>query len=700
MLFQQVICKKRTSVLSLSHFLSGILVLFSVGIFAASATANALNGDTSTPSVTNTELPPTNAKKASANKITAKKVAAKKAGDETGSAKTISSEAVSAVKNMLGQKIILDFRYFCEDGTPSSRCRTPMTEIPPSLLSVLSTHNIGGVILFSENIQNAEQLITLNYTMQRHMVNAGRQPLFIAVDQEGGRVARLPSDMLSPFAGNMAIGATFHQRGHAFAQSVASHIGQTLLPLGVNTNFAPSVDVNSEPKNPVINVRSFSEKPEQVAALGQAFLSAMQSTGVLAAIKHFPGHGDTHVDSHSGLPQVTHTKAQAMAEDVLPFANIINSATPPAMVMSAHIQYPSLDDTEIADKNGKLQIVPATLSKKILTDMLRKQLGYKGLVVTDALDMAGITQFFSHEEALVRAFSAGADIALMPFTIRNKMDINAFSKLLDNVAIRLVNKSSDSFSESAFLVSSYNRILKAKQQFTLENFVSKPVSWWLDEAKENTTIDNPNSLKNKGIRIEKALSKASVSVLYGKGKLPVTSTRWLALMPDAARCLAFESALIRASSKSTNKPLEFACLPLTALPKKQLAMMLLKQAEVLVVGNINPLHANYELGGLDLPEHIKHRASESDVMAFSKMMMTAAKTQKKTVVFAPLRMPYEANDLKNVTDIAIATFSYAISIDEQVGKGDNKVTSYSLNALADVLVGNAVAEGRAPVSLE
>ena len=132
-----------------------------------------------------------------------------------------SAETIHAVKDMLGQKIILDFRYFCEDNTPSSRCRTPMTVIPPSLLNVLSTHNIGGVILFSENIQNTEQLIRLNYTMQQHMVKADRQPLFIAVDQEGGRVARLPSDMLTPFAGNMAIGATFHQRGSAFAQSLS-----------------------------------------------------------------------------------------------------------------------------------------------------------------------------------------------------------------------------------------------------------------------------------------------------------------------------------------------------------------------------------------------------------------------------------------------------------------------------------------------
>ncbi|MBT3135917.1 beta-hexosaminidase [Alteromonas sp. ALT199] len=666
MLFQQVICKKRVPVLGLNFIFLGMLVLFSVSFYAVGASTQSLNADSSTSSTTKTGLSKVSVKRASA-------------------------ETISATKDMLGQKIILDFRYFCEDNTPSSHCRTPMTVIPASLLNVLSTHNIGGVILFSENIQNTEQLITLNYTMQQHMVKAGRQPLFIAVDQEGGRVARLPSEMLSPFAGNMAIGATFHQRGSAFAQSVASHIGQALLPLGINTNFAPSVDVNSEPKNPVINVRSFSEKPEQVAALGLAFVSAMQSTGVMSAIKHFPGHGDTHVDSHSGLPQVTHTEAQAMEGDILPFANIINSATPPAMVMSAHIQYPSLDDTTIIDKHGMSQIVPATLSKKILSNLLRNQLGYQGLIVTDALDMAGITQFFSHEEALVSAFSAGADIALMPFTIRNQDDIKKFALLLDNAARRV--------SESAFLRASHNRILKAKQRFALQNFLSQPMSWWLNEAKENASMDNHNSLKNRGIEVEKALSKSSVTVLYGKDKLPITTSRWLALMPDAARCLAFEAALTRPRFTDTNKPLEFACLPLTALPETQLAINLLKQADVLVVGNISPLHANYELGGFDLPEHITRRASENDVMAFSKKIMRTAKTQSKTVIFTPLRMPYKAQDVKELADVAIATFSYAVNITKQSDKANQQVTSYSLNALADVLMGNALVEGRSPVSL-
>ena len=159
-------------------------------------------------------------------------------------------------------------------------------------------------ILFSENIVSAQQLLTLNYTMQAAMAEAHKPPLFIAVDQEGGRVARLPSHMLTPFAGNLAIGASYHEHGTAFAKNVAQGIGGVLRPLGINTNFASSIDINSEPKNPVINVRSFGEKPERVAELGESFVAALQAEGVMSAVKHFPGHGDTSVDSHLELPIV------------------------------------------------------------------------------------------------------------------------------------------------------------------------------------------------------------------------------------------------------------------------------------------------------------------------------------------------------------------------------------------------------------
>lgn len=618
------------------------------------------------------------------------------------------SDKVAKTKAMVGQKIILDFRYFCHDGTASKACRTPMTSIPDELLQVLSRNNIGGVILFAENIQSAPQLITLNHTMQQHMTQRGKAPLFIAVDQEGGRVSRLPYSMLAPFAGNMAIGASFHKHGTAFSTNVAEHIGQTLLPLGINTNFAPSVDVNSEPKNPVINVRSFSQYPQQVAALGEAFVSAMQRSGVISAIKHFPGHGDTHVDSHSGLPNVAHSKTHALATDILPFANIINSNTPPAMIMSAHIQYPSLDSSTLIDKNGNAQIVPATLSKRILTDLLRTQLGYQGLVVTDALDMAGIAQFFTQEDAMVNAFKAGADIALMPFTIRTPNDIANFEKLLHNVSSAVV-KDEQLYAK---VKRSNNRIANAKQQFELHKFVAKPASWWLSEAAEINDKQHGNGMMKKGVQLQKALSEAAVTVLHGKEDLPVRAMRYVAFMPDSARCLALEHALSASAKKAfssikavneqnalQSESLQFVCLPLLTLPKQALVKRLINDTDAIIVGDISPKHANYELGGLDNADVMKQRAPLSTIHAFMKDVMHYAKGQGKRVVFAPMRMPYVAQEMAEASDIIIATFSYVVNVNPDKDAAV-KATSHVLQAFTDVLMGNTEAHGRSPVNVD
>ena len=642
-------------------------------------------------------------------------------------------------KLMLGQKMILDFRYFCQDETPANHCRTPVTSMPQPLLNLLGSENIGGVILFSENIRSAKQLVTMNYELQANMRKATREALFIAVDQEGGRVARLPTTILPAFAGNLAIGASAHQHSSAFASNIGEHIGRTLLPLGINTNFAPSVDINSEPKNPVINVRSFGESPQQTAELGEAFVSAMQKAGVLSALKHFPGHGDTHVDSHSGLPRVDRTLKQALSGDLLPFANIINSDTPPAMVMSAHIQYPSLDDTTITNKQGELQIVPATLSKRILTDTLRNRLGFDGLIVTDALDMAGISQFFTEEEAVMMAFDAGADIALMPYTIRNQQDINSFKAMLERLAERTVNDKQ----KMERLKVSHQRVLRAKLRHQLGRYVSKPISWWLNEAEANTgeisarlpQIDpevkniakntnkthvaahkgeSANTLYLKGKQIEKALSESSVTLLFGKNKLPVNAVKWVALMPDAARCLALEEAIL-----SGNVDAQYACLPLIEVPNKGLVSRLIKQSDALIVGDITPLHANYELGGLDSPSQLANRASVAQINDFGAYAMKLAKSNGKTVIFAAMRMPYTAKAAKDYADIGIATYDYAVTvlqeskqsnasqgnvleksalIDNGIDEPRTKVSSQSLKTLMKVLTGKLDAKGKSPVS--
>lgn len=657
-----------------------------------------------------------------------------------------SDAQLKKAKLMIGQKMMLDFRYFCQDGTLSKQCRTPVTSMPQPLLNLLSSENIGGVILFSENIHSAKQLVTMNYELQANMRQTGKEALFIAVDQEGGRVARLPTTILPAFAGNLAIGASAHQHGNAFASNIGEHIGRTLLPLGINTNFAPSVDINSEPNNPVINVRSFGESPEQTAELGEAFVSAMQKTGVLSALKHFPGHGDTRVDSHSGLPRVDHSLKQAQSGDLLPFANIINSDTPPAMVMSAHIQYPSLDNTTIKNKQGELQIVPATLSKRILTDILRNRLGFDGLIVTDALDMAGISQFFTEEEAVMMAFDAGADIALMPYTIRNLQDIESFKAMLNSLAMRTVKDKQ----KMERLTASHQRVLRMKLHHQLGRYVSKPMSWWLNEAQANTGETTPrsekvipqskgkaagylkgnaeesaaknadknakdnskiaakthaNAPKNenasalylKGKQIEKALSEASVTLLFGKNKLPVKAVKWVALMPDAARCLALEDAVLAVDANA-----QYACLPLIELPNKGLVSRLIKQSDALIVGDITPLHANYELGGLDRASQLANRATGAQLNVFGAYAMKLARSHGKTVIFAAMRMPYTAKAAMDYADIGIATYDYALEksvlIDTNSDEPSPRVSSQSLKTLMKVLSGKLVPKGKSPVS--
>lgn len=593
----------------------------------------------------------------------------------------LSRDRVSSIAHKLGQKIILDIRYFCDDGTPSKACRTAVTVLPDGLRDVLTQYNIGGVILFSENIVSSTQLITLTYTMQQAMSSKNLPPLLIAVDQEGGRVARLPTSMLAAFSGSLSIGATYHQHGTAFSDNVSRSIGATLHSYGINTNFAPSLDINSERDNPVINVRSFGEDPNQVAELGQAFVDGLQDQGVISVVKHFPGHGDTNTDSHTGLPRVSHSRDEAFKGDLLPFQQLINSDRPPAMVMSAHIQYPSLDSTTIKDKHGGSLVVPATLSRKILHDVLRVELGFKGVIVTDALDMAGISRYFEPETAMLKAYQAGADLALMPFSIRTPDDIVLFEQLMSRVSKRII----DGELPHREFERSYQRILSMKSDFELHEYVEKALSWRLGDI-----INSPIREKNK--QLEKALSESSITLLYGGSELPIQDKHWLALMPDTARCLAIEN-----STKRRAPGRKLACIPLTVLPKHSDYMQALKQAEVLIVGDITPMHAAYETRGFDSKENMSARASLNDVHQFTKSAMALAKKQGLQVVFTPLRMPYIADEMRSTSDIALATFSYNIDSSRSNDTND-MVSSAVFDALVDTLIGVNTPNKHSPIT--
>ncbi len=242
---------------------------------------------------------------------------------------------------------------------------------------------LGGITLFAYNVRAPGQLAELTAALR-----AERPELLISIDEEGGDVTRLEAEHGSSYPGNLALGAVDDV---ALTEAVAGAIAGELAAAGVNLNLAPVADANTNPLNPVIGVRSFGADPELVARHVAAFVTGTQRQGVAACAKHFPGHGDTAADSHRELPVIEGDLDTAL----LPFRAAIAAGT--RAVMAGHLLVPALDDA------------PATLSRAILMDLLRAELGFEGLIVTDALEMAAVSSTYGVEEAAVRALIAGAD---------------------------------------------------------------------------------------------------------------------------------------------------------------------------------------------------------------------------------------------------------------------------------------------------
>ncbi|MDR6438433.1 beta-N-acetylhexosaminidase [Paenarthrobacter nicotinovorans] len=270
---------------------------------------------------------------------------------------------------------------------------------------VVAKYNLGGVLYFawSGNTNNPGQVAGLSNGLQQTAVGQDGTgiPLAVTIDQEGGLVARIGSPA-TVLPGNMALGATADQE---LARAQGEILGSEMRAMGINVDFAPVLDLNSNPDNPVIGIRSMGEDPALVSALGVAQIDGMQEHNVGAAAKHFPGHGDTSVDSHYGLPTVTYDR-ETLNQHLKPFKAAIDGGVD--MVMTAHIIVEAIDPE-----------MPGTLSHKVLTGLLRDELGFKGLVTTDALDMAAMAAEWPQEEIAVKAIQAGSDILL------NSPDVDA-----------------------------------------------------------------------------------------------------------------------------------------------------------------------------------------------------------------------------------------------------------------------------------
>lgn len=316
----------------------------------------------------------------------------------------------------------------------------------PHLKQLVTKTKVGGLALFGHNIRNRTQL--------RHLLDAIRNlnpavPPFLSLDQEGGTVIRIkdPETML-PSA--MALGAT---RSTEMAEIAGRVMGRDLRELGFTMNLAPVLDVNSNPHNPVIGVRSYGEDPQLVSDIGSAFIRGLRTAGIVAVAKHFPGHGATRHDSHYALPSLPYGLERLRKVELVPFKAAIDDGL--AALMTAHIALPAIT------QEPKL---PSTLSKKIISDLLRGELGFDGVIITDGLEMRSIVENFGLAQAAVRAVEAGADMLLVVWTPQQQLAVR--SALLDAVRKGQLSEARIDKSVRRILLAKARHRLFAKQGFS------------------------------------------------------------------------------------------------------------------------------------------------------------------------------------------------------------------------------------------
>ncbi|MFC0862794.1 beta-N-acetylhexosaminidase [Sphaerimonospora cavernae] len=302
--------------------------------------------------------------------------------------------AAMSLEDKVGQ-LFFAVVYGSHAGSSSKENRARYGVATPA--EVVAKYRPGGVILFpwAGNVSDARQVAALTTGLRRA---SRKTPLVIGVDQENGTVSRLGS-VITKLPGAGAIGATGDPVN---ARDAARVTGKELRALGILLDFAPVADVNVDPGNPVIGPRAYGSDPRKVAVMVGAAVDGFHAAGVASVAKHFPGHGDTAVDSHTGLPVIKHSKAQWRRLDAPPFREAIEHGVD--AIMTAHVVMPELDPS------GD----PATLSRPILTGLLRGELGFDGVITTDALGMAGVREKYGDAEVAVRAILAGADVLLMP----------------------------------------------------------------------------------------------------------------------------------------------------------------------------------------------------------------------------------------------------------------------------------------------
>lgn len=289
------------------------------------------------------------------------------------------------LEEIIGQKFVIGF---------------PGYELNDEVKEIIRKYKIGNIILFKENLKDEKQIKELCADIKEFILSVTGYLPFIMIDQEGGMVARLPENM-GNIPGAMAVSATGDPHN---AYIAGFYTGLQLKELGINFNLAPVMDINSNSSNPIIGCRSYGETPERVSKYALQMAKGLDDARVLSCAKHFPGHGDVSKDSHVTLPCVNKTLDELEKVELIPFMSAVKNNVP--AIMSAHILFPEIEKEKI----------PATMSRKILTDILREKMGFEGLILTDCLEMQAIKKFYGVKEGALAAVKAGADIIMVSHT--------------------------------------------------------------------------------------------------------------------------------------------------------------------------------------------------------------------------------------------------------------------------------------------
>lgn len=365
---------------------------------------------------------------------------------------------------------------------------------------LIEDYKVGNIILFKRNVENMKQVIELNKTIYNKVLeNTGIMP-FISIDQEGGMVTRI-MDGATFCPGTMTISASDDKKN---AYNIGRIMGVELTKLGINLNLAPSLDVNNNPNNPVIGIRSYSDDPKRVSEFGNQFIKGLQEEKIFATAKHFPGHGDTNVDSHLGLATLNFDRNRLDNIELVPFKSAIKNGV--KAIMSAHIIFKAIDD------------VPATLSDKVLTNLLREELGFEGLIVSDCMQMKAIDNLYTTEQGTVRGIKAGLNIACVCHSLDRQ--INTLKALEDAIKNGII--------PMEVIDERVERILKYKeeiQEHMLEEFYNKDN----DELAEFFNHIEDNKKEAQRISDEALTLYRGVPYIYNKktlviGNVPFAST--------------------------------------------------------------------------------------------------------------------------------------------------------------------------------